>query len=281
MTSVAQTTRPAKWLARLLALLGALAVATALAAHAEASIKGSSCAHPYKVHYLNPEVDDHGKFEGEQGTFAGDKSLIRAHIGGESNSRNPNTGSLLLSWKSLQKRLKLKVCTTRITFNFHKPIVSHRWHPIPVRVAYTNPGFDRVESFVVSAARSTISASRARRERGTATSRGSSCAHPYRVFMVTAQHRDRGLRNDGEFVGDTSLIKAKWGPSVLNLHTNLYHVPFRWTPRAAGLKLCQARIEFKHRKRLVSHKWHKKPVVIILPSDGSDAVTAFVVTASR
>lgn len=126
-----------------------------------------------------------------------------------------------------------------------------------------------------------------------ATARGSSCAHPYRVFWLipgkSIPNIDRGHKVPGEMDGDTNVIKvtaAYLGPPSSNaLAAGRFKAS--WKPEVRGLKVCEARITFSYRKRLISHQWHPHPVTILYNTEAEynhvalDRITSLVVKAAR
>jgi hypothetical protein len=123
---------------------------------------------------------------------------------------------------------------------------------------------------------------------GSATSaKGSSCAHPYRVFWLipgkVIPNIDRGHKVPGEMDGDTSVIKvtaAYLGPPGSNaLAAGRFTAS--WKPEVRGLKVCEARITFSYRKPLISHQWHRHPVTILYNAEADDSITGLVVKAAR
>jgi hypothetical protein len=131
------------------------------------------------------------------------------------------------------------------------------------------------------------------------STKGSSCAHPYRVFWLVTLVKGkegveaRGLpqelkgvsisnKTPGEMAGDTSVIKAgaKYFASGHETPT-LAYFGASWKPVVSGLKVCTARITFDYRAPLVSHEWHRHPLLIPFNPTAEDLVTSVVITAAR
>ena len=122
-------------------------VAGSLTAGATASsgAKGSSCAHPYRVHWDVPQGHLEGRYPEE---MLGDTRYIKARAHGVTVSFTD--AYMEFSWAPRVPGLKL--CQARITFDWRKPLVSHQWHRQFVKVP-KNPDRGYVLSFVVTAAR--------------------------------------------------------------------------------------------------------------------------------
>jgi hypothetical protein len=133
-----------------------------------------------------------------------------------------------------------------------------------------------------------------RQKASTATTKGSSCAHPYRVFWlvpgVDIPPIDRGNKTPGEMAGDTRLIKASaayLGPLPRNPTPTVGRFGASWKPEVRGLKVCTARLTFTWRKPLVSHQWHPHSVIVLFNPElesnhkALDRITSVVVTAAR
>jgi hypothetical protein len=127
-----------------------------------------------------------------------------------------------------------------------------------------------------------------------ATTKGSSCAHPYRVFWlvpgVDIPPIDRGNKTPGEMAGDTRFIKASaayLGPLPHNPTPTVGRFGASWKPEVHGLKVCTARLTFTWRKPLVSHQWHPHSVIVLFNPElehnheALDRITSVVITAAR
>lgn len=115
-----------------------------------------------------------------------------------------------------------------------------------------------------------------------ASSKGSSCSDPYRVTLnvpTDTAHNNHGVE-PGSFYGDTSYIEAS-GRGEGTTNPNVDYFVVSWKPRVGGLKLCEARITFRHRQTFVSHQWHRTPIKIEADPQLHVAVISFTVTAAR
>ncbi len=114
------------------------------------------------------------------------------------------------------------------------------------------------------------------------STKGSSCAHPYRVeWVVYKNGKEFTHRWFGpETKGDTSFITVHGNYDAIGLETGYFHAS--WKPRVGGLKLCLARLTFDYREPYVSHQWHPSSVAIFYdPHAEHKYIASFVVTAAR
>jgi hypothetical protein len=111
-----------------------------------------------------------------------------------------------------------------------------------------------------------------------AATKGSNCAHPYRVGWEPNGGSKPNIGLEGIY-GDRSAILLHAKAEVRGFEAAFLITS--WTPRIPGLKLCEVKIVFGTGKTYVSHHWQRAPLEMHLPGPSHVLLDSFTVTAAR